>query len=67
MRNKKSPSHELNGLKHDNPPKTVNNSTIVDDQVQQQKDSEIELQEKSLALRKILAADNSRKVYQFFK
>jgi hypothetical protein len=49
MRNKKSPSHELNGLKHDNPPKTVNNSTIVDDQVQQQKDSEIELQEKSLA------------------
>ena len=36
-------------LRKRNPPKTGSNSTIVDDQVQQQKDSEIELQEKSLA------------------
>ena len=49
MRKKKSSSLDFSGLKQDNPPKTVSNSTIVDDQVQQQKDSEIELQEKSLA------------------
>lgn len=36
-------------LRKRNPPKTVSNSTIVDDQVEQLKDSEIELQEKSLA------------------
>ena len=50
MRNKKSSSLDFNGLKQDNPPKTESKSNLVDHQVEQVNDSEIELQEKSLAL-----------------
>ena len=50
MRNKKSTSHDLNGLKHDKPPKTVNKRNLIDNEVVQHNDSELELQEKSLAL-----------------
>ncbi len=49
MRKKKSSSLDFNGLKQDNPPKPVSKSTIVDDPIEQLNDSEIELQEKSLA------------------
>lgn len=50
MRKKKSSSLDFNGLKQDNLPETVNKSNFVDDQVEQVNDSEMELQEKSLAL-----------------
>ena len=50
MRNKKSSSLDFNGLKQDNPPKTESKSNLVDHQAEQHNDSEIELQEKSLAL-----------------
>lgn len=49
MRNNKSSGLDFTGLKQDKTSKTVSKSTLTDDQEEQHKDSEIELQEKSLA------------------
>lgn len=49
MRKKKTPSLEVNGLKQDKSSKTVSKSILVENHADQHFDSEIELQEKSLA------------------
>jgi hypothetical protein len=49
MRKKKTPSLDINGLKQDKSSKTVSKSNLVEDPADQHCDSEIALQEKSLA------------------
>ena len=49
MRKKKTPSLEVNRLKQDKSSKTVSKSNLVEEQADQHFDSEIALQEKSLA------------------
>jgi hypothetical protein len=49
MRKKKTPSLDVNGLKQDKSSKTISKSNLVEDQANQHFDSEIALQEKSLA------------------
>jgi hypothetical protein len=49
MRKKKTPSLDVNGLKQDKSSKTVSKSNLVKDHADHLCDSEIELQEKSLA------------------
>ena len=49
MRKKKTPSLDVNGLKQDKTSKTVSKSNLVEDLADHHCDSEIELQEKSLA------------------